>query len=485
MFASPRFHLAVVLLLFAAPAAHSAKKPVGEKPRPNVIVIIGDDHGYHDLGVQGAKDIKTPNIDSLAETGVRFTQGYVTCPVCSPSRAALMTGKYQQRFGHEFNPGPQAADNFGLPTDQKTLANYLKEAGYATGAIGKWHLGQRPECRPLQRGFDEYYGFLGGAHSYVPVEQGKASKKTVFRNNEPIDPPPYLTHAFNDEAASFIDRHKDKPFFLYLAYNAIHSPLQAPPGQAEQFADIKDPQRRTMASMLAALDEGVGKILGRLKEHGLENNTLIFYISDNGGPTAGNGSRNDPLSGFKGQTLEGGVRVPMIVRWPAQLPPGKVYDKPVITLDVLPTVVAAIGTSATLDSKIEGVNLLPYLKGDRKGKPHEQLFWRFGPQYAVRSGDWKLVKSRAEAPKLFNLAEDVAEKKDLMASMADKAKELQAAYDTWNAGNMEPQWHDSRQARKAQQPTKTEPGRAGGKKARKKVLRRDQMTTETVDLLDE
>jgi arylsulfatase A-like enzyme len=484
--------LCAIAGLSTTTAAVAANAPANSSSHPNVIIIIADDQGYHDLGVQGAKDIKTPNIDSLAASGVRFTQGYVTCPVCSPSRAGLLTGRYQQRFGHEFNPGPNAADNFGLPTDQKTIANYLKDAGYVTGAIGKWHQGNRDGYRPLQRGFDSYYGFLGGAHSYVPLER-QGGPNSVMRDDKPVDAPPYLTTAFNAEAQQFIDKNHDHLFFLYLAYNAIHSPLQAAPNMAERFPDIKDQRRLTMATMLAALDDGVGAILGQLKKYGIEENTLVIYVSDNGGPTAGNTSRNDPLSGFKGETLEGGIRIPMIARWPGKLPGGTVYDKPVISLDFLPTALAAAGTTVSKEVALDGVNLLPYLKGENSGAPHDSLFWRFGRQMAVRSGDWKLVRSREQPTQLFNLAKDIGEKTDLATSEPEVAKRLQAAFEEWDSKNVAPLWHDTRQAKKELRPRVAdkadrqarraakadEPGKQGkpGKRARRGQMQASDAVT--------
>lgn len=472
MFALFRFAFIGITLCALVPVA-AAEKAGSASSRPNVIIIVADDQGYHDLGVQGAKDIKTPNVDALAAGGVRFTQGYVTCPVCSPSRAGLLTGRYQEHFGHEFNPGPQAAADFGLPTDQKMLSNYMKEAGYVTAAVGKWHLGQREECRPLQRGFDEYFGFLGGAHSYVPVQSGKGAKNGIFRNNEEVDAPPYLTYAFNKEAISFIERHKQQPFFLYLAYNAIHTPQQQPPDKEGEYPEIKDPKRHAMATMLDALDEGVGAIRQTLKKDGLEDNTFIFYMSDNGGPTYGNGSRNDPLRGFKGETLEGGIRIPMMMRWPGHVPVGKVYEKPVISLDALPTILEVAGISkpaeaskdawSTATTRLDGVSLLPFVTGKNGGTPHRDLFWRFGNQFAVRSGDYKLVQTRGEAPKLYNLAQDIGEKKDLTASEGAKAKELQGIYDKWNSLNIAPKWHDSRQAHKELQARASDDGTTGGK----------------------
>lgn len=436
-------------LASALPAQQAAKKP----SRPNVILIIGDDQGYADLGCQGAKDIPTPNIDSLAKSGIRFTQGYASCPLCSPSRAGIMTGRYQTRFGHEVNCGPQAAPNFGLPTTEKTIANYMKEAGYATGAFGKWHLGHPDKAKwPLHRGFDEFYGFLGGAHPYWPNPKEPAYN-VIRRGDDPTSEPRYLTEAFADEACKFIERHKQEPFFLYLPFNAIHEPLQEPaPGEAEKFKSIADPKRRVMATMLASMDKGVGTVLETVRKNHLEDNTLIFYISDNGGPTGGNGSRNTPFSGFKGQMLEGGIRVPFLVQWKGVLPSGKTYEKPVISLDILPTILAATGTSTTAESRIEGVDLLPYLTGKRTDKPHEALFWRMAGQFAARVGDWKWVKSVGmKEPRLFNLAQDVSETSDLSKLHPEKVKELQEAYAKWNAGNVERLWKDSRELRRQSQ----------------------------------
>lgn len=436
-----------LVVLFAALCLPSIADTTGTaNKKPNIILIVADDQGYADLGVQGATDIKTPNIDSLAASGTRFTNGYVSCAVCSPSRAGMSTGMYQTRFGHEVNPGPDAAENFGLPTDQKTLAAYLKSAGYVTGAVGKWHLGNREECRPLHRGFDSYFGFLGGAHAYVKPVREKGLN-VVRRDDTPITETRYLTYAFNQEATDFIEKNKAKPFFLYLAYNAIHTPLQEAPNQADRFPNIADPRRRTMATMLAAMDDGVGRVLKTLRDNGLEDNTLIFYISDNGGPTFGNTSRNTPLSGYKGQLLEGGIRIPFIVRWKSKLPEGKVYEKPVISLDILPTALAAAGTKPAASPAIDGVNLLPFLQGQDKGTPHDKLFWRFGQQYAVRAGDWKLLKMGNAAPQLFNLASDIAETSDLVSQNKAKAQELQQAYEAFNKGNVPALWRDSRDAK--------------------------------------
>jgi arylsulfatase A-like enzyme len=454
-FHGPAFLLLSILCMSTGAEAASNRPP-------NIVLIVADDQGYHDLGVQGATDIKTPNIDQLAAEGVRFTQAYVTCPVCSPSRAGLLTGRYQVRFGHEFNPGPNAPATFGLPAEERTIANYLKDAGYATGLVGKWHLGYRPELQPTHRGFDSFFGFLGGNHSYVPKEPSLPNNE-VRRDTTVTSSPPYLTTAFNSEAVQFIDKNHERPFFLYLAYNAIHTPLQSPPGTEDRFANISPKRRQTMARMLSALDDGVGEMMAKLKEHHLEENTLVFYVSDNGGPTPTNGSQNDPLRGFKGGTLEGGIRVPMIWRWPGRLPAGKVYDKPVITLDVLPTTLAAVGTTVPKSIALDGVDLLPYLAGTKSGDPHDTLFWRYGSQFAVRRGDWKLVQTFREPRKLYNLANDIAEKQDLSSSSPDKLRELQAAFDEWNKSNVPPRWAEHRQAEDTEADSSPAAPRRGGR----------------------
>ena len=408
--------------------------------KPNIVVIVADDLGYHDLGVQGNVDIPTPNIDSIARAGIRYTNGYVTCPVCSPTRAGLTTGRYQQRFGHEFNPGPaQAADpNFGLPLSQTTLANRLKALGYATGMVGKWHLGFMPEYHPMKRGFDEFFGFLGGQHAYTFAGMGV---NALLRGTEPAPYPGYLTDAFAREAVGFIERNSGAPFFLYMPFNAVHLPLQALQKYRDRLPDIQAPRRRTYGAMLTAMDDAVGQILEKLRELKLEEDTLVFFVSDNGGPTAATTSRNDPLRGHKGQVWEGGIRTPAMIQWKGHLPAGKVYDHPVLSLDIHPTAVAAAGGVIPPDAKLDGVNLLPFLTGKNKHAPHESLFWRFGPQWAARVGDWKLVQGpEVTTPEMYNLAADIGEATNLAEKEPGRVKAMQAAYDAWNAQNIEPLW---------------------------------------------
>ena len=427
--------------------------------RPNVVVLVADDMGYADVGFQGVKDIPTPNLDALARGGVRCTSGYVTGPYCSPTRAGLLTGRYQQRFGHEFNPGGEAGGGrLGMPTSETTLVERLRAAGYRTGLVGKWHLGIRPEFHPQKRGFDEFYGFLGGAHAYFAD-----AAKNIYRGTEVVPGPAYLTDAFGREAASFIERNKGGPFLLEVAFNAVHTPMQATEERLAKFASIPDKKRRTYAAMLSAMDDAVGMVLAQLRESGLEENTLVFFFSDNGGPTmlgtSMNGSSNAPLRGSKRTTLEGGVRVPFVATWKGKLPAGTTYDRPVAQLDILPTALAAAGVPLDPAWKVDGVDLLPFFAAGPGGKsPHEALYWRLGQQDAVRLGDWKLVRYDAAADsgersergdivatphRLYDLAADPGESRDLAATHPEKVSELLAAWEEWNRQLVPPLWGEN------------------------------------------
>ncbi len=426
--------------------------------RPNILVIVGDDMGYADVGFHGCKDIPTPNLDALATSGVRFTNGYVSGPYCSPTRAGLLTGRYQQRFGHEFNSGGAGG---GLPVTETTLANRLKSAGYTTGIVGKWHLGSSDNMHPQQRGFDEFFGFLGGAHSYF-------DGKGILRGTEPANEQSYLTDAFGREAVAFIEKHNGKPWFLYLAFNAVHTPMHADDVRLKKFASIEDTQRRTYAAMMCAMDEAIGSVRKKIAAKGQTENTLVTFISDNGGPTMVgvtiNGSINKPLRGSKRTTLEGGVRVPFVVSWPSKVKPG-VFDQPAIQLDLNATALAAANIEVKPEWKLEGVDLLPFLSGAKLGSPHDDLCWRFGEQMMIRSGDYKLVRydlaadSSPDQPKkgtsevqLFNLRDDVSESKDLSASQPDIVKKLQSRWDLWNTNNIPP--GSSKEEAKAEKGTK-------------------------------
>jgi arylsulfatase A-like enzyme len=444
----------------AALAFAAGGSPLAAQQRPNIVVIVADDMGYADVGVHGSRDIPTPHIDSLALTGVRFTDGYVSGPYCSPTRAGLLTGRYPQRFGHEFNvPGPTNMEA-GLPLDQKTLADRLRAAGYRTALFGKWHLGWAPAFHPLQRGFDEFFGFLGGAHHYlVPSPAGG---QPVLDGTTPATEIGYLTDTLAGRAVDFIGRHRDRPFFLYLAFNAVHTPMHATRKYLDRFARIADPDRRTYAAMLSAMDDGIGRTVAALRRAGLEENTLVFFFSDNGGPTmegtSVNASSNGPLRGSKRQTWEGGIRVPFIVRWKGRLPEGKVDARPIIQLDVAPTALAAAGVAIDPAWRFDGVNLLPYLTGEVADAPHDALYWRLGGHMAIRMGDWKLVRSPDGplAPAdpsvltdlsdagLYNLKDDIGETRNVAAGHPDKVAELAAAWRRWNQELVPPRWGGGR-----------------------------------------
>lgn len=423
-----------------------------DMPRqPNILVILADDLGYADTLILGEREIPTPHIDALAAAGVRCTNGYVSGPYCSPTRAGLLTGRYQQRFGHEFNPGGRRNDDeFGLPLTETTIANRLRAAGYVTGLVGKWHLGGAEAHRPLQRGFDEFFGFLAGAHPYEPGEGAP-----IYRDNLVVEEREYLTDAFGREAADFVRRHRRRPFFLYLAFNAVHTPLQATDDRLARFEKIANPKRRAYAAMLTAMDEAVGKVVNELRTADLEENTLIFYLSDNGGPvmrgTTVNGASNAPLRGSKRTTLEGGIRVPFVAAWKSVLPAGKIYELPVIQLDILPTALAAAGVAPQAGWRLDGVNLLPYFQDQQSGAPHDTLYWRLGKQMAIRRGDWKLVRydtsaEATDAPrqvtdyKLYNLASDIGEAHDLAANEPDTVQELKTRWQAWSKELAAPLW---------------------------------------------
>ena len=425
--------------------------------RPNILLLVADDLGYADLGFQGSKDIPTPNLDRLAAGGIRCTSGYVSHPFCSPTRAGLMTGRYQQRFGHEGNPAYNPADEVqGLPVTEVTLPELLRKAGYTTSAIGKWHLGAAPKFHPNRRGFEQWFGFIGGGHMYIqPVKGGAEYTVPLMRNDKQVAWTNYLTAELGAEAARQIRAAPaDKPWFRYLAFNAPHTPLQVPPEQLAKFEKIADPQRRAYCAMVAAMDEAIGVTLDALRESGQETNTLVFFFSDNGGP--GNKDKtafadNAPLRGHKGAVYEGGVRVPFVVSWPGRLKPG-VYDQPVISLDVLPTALALAGGRPPADRKIDGVNLLPYLTSERPGTPHEALFWRTGGkggEASVRIGSEKLVVHRNGPPELYDLSRDVGEQKNIADAKQGSVAKLKAALDDWQTGLIEPLWSNPGQRKPA------------------------------------
>ena len=399
--------------------------------QPNIVIFYADDLGWGELGCQGfTKDIPTPHIDSLAKNGLRFTNGYVAATYCSPSRAGLMTGRYPTRFGHEFNT---VANTVGLRSDQTTIATRLKTLGYATIAVGKWHLGNQPENRPTKRGFDEFYGTLNNTPFFHPTNFIDSRISNDVR--EVTDDTFYTTDAYADRSLDWLEKNKNKPWFLYLPFNAQHAPLQAPKKYLERFPKITDEKRQLFAAMLASMDDAIGRVMGKIRALGQEENTLVFFISDNGGPTASTTSGNGPLRGFKMTTFEGGPRVPFIAQWKGKIPAGKTYDLPVLNLDVLPTAIIAAGGKTDPSWQLDGVDLMPYLTGKQTSRPHQTLYWRYGPQWAIRHGDLKLVVSKGGSgqPELYDLATDIGESKDLASAQPAKVKELQALWDKWSA----------------------------------------------------
>lgn len=424
---------------------------------PNLIIILADDLGYADVGFNGCTDIPTPSIDKLAESGVRFTNGYVSYCVCGPSRAGLLTGRYQDRFGFSRNPLFAPNDpEMGLPLSEETLADALGKAGYKSLAIGKWHMGAHETLHPLKRGFDDFYGFLSGGHRYFPEEltlndpfeaksQYDGYKTRLLRNYERVDETEYLTDAFSREAVAYIEKNRNNPFFIYLAYNAPHAPLQATEKYLSRFDHIGEKKRKTYAAMVSAVDDGVGAILAKLDELNLSENTLVVFLSDNGGPENHNASDNGILRGQKGDLYEGGIRVPFVMKWPAQIPHGEVYNNPIISLDIFATIIAQAGQQIPLKNPIDGINLIPFINGEDQGKPHERLFWRKfdAREYAIRQGNEKLFMEDGKENMLFNLASDISEENNLQDEA--KEKELTSVFREWYQDMTDPVFMGLRQ----------------------------------------
>ncbi len=409
--------------------------------QPNVILIVSDDQGYADAGFQGSKEIATPNLDAMAADGVICTQGYVTYPVCSPSRAGFLTGRAPARFGYNTNPDNNKSTNkqaMGLPLSETTLADRMRAAGYVTGLVGKWHLGTQDYFHPLNRGFDHFFGFVGGGHKYMDwkVDPKNTYVAPILKDREPVKDAEtrYLTDLLSDQGVNFVEENKDKPFFLYMAYNAPHAPLQASPELLARVPNLNG-NRQTYAAMILAVDDGVGRIRTRVRELGLENDTLFVFITDNGGPISANASVNKPLRGEKSQVWEGGIRVPYVMTWKGHLPAGTKYSKPVSTLDFTPTFLAAGGFDVKGMQGVEGVNLLPYLNGKNTAAPHDALFWyQNDSKWAVRKGDWKLINSK-DGLQLFNVEQDISEANDASEAHPDVVADLQKTFNQWNASN--------------------------------------------------
>ncbi len=383
--------------------------------KPNLVLILVDDLGYGDLGIHGSKQIPTPNIDKLAEDGVLFTQAYVSSPVCGPSRAGLITGRNQLSFGVDnnfFHSQPGFDPDFvGLPLSETTLADKLRPLGYVNGIIGKWHLGEKTHFYPTKRGFDEFWGFLAGGHDYFKAEIGWENMESpiecTYKTPEPIT---YLTDDIGDESVDFIQRHKKEPFFLFASFNAPHGPMQAIEEDLELFKHIDDELRRTYCAMVYRLDQNIGKILNTIADEGLEENTFVVFLSDNGGPAVApisNGSINAPLRGQKTTVLEGGIRVPFIFKWPAKLGEGEIVNDMVLSLDIFPTFVNAAGGTISEEEKLKGVDIIPFISGQTKNLPHTSMEWKYTVSTAIREGDWKLIRLPDRLPLLYNISEDI------------------------------------------------------------------------------
>lgn len=426
------------LTLLTCNAFAESADPVSR--RPNIVLILADDLGYGDLGVTGSRQIPTPHIDSVAAEGIRCTNAYVASAVCAPSRAGLMTGRHPVAFGFRDNLAPvqpgHDPESVGLPLGETTVAERLKKLGYATGIIGKWHLGELPKFSPLHRGFDEFWGYAGGAHDYFRAEPDgeKSMAGPILCNYRKPEPLKYLTDDQGNECVDFIRRHKGRPFFLYASFAAPHSPMQATEEDLDRFASIKDKLRRTYCAMVYRLDLNVGRILAELRAQGIDRDTLVVFLSDNGGPSAaglGNGSVNAPFRGGKTTVLEGGIRVPMLMRWPAGLPSGRTVDAMVSSLDLLPTFITAAGGSMDPSWKLAGVNLLPLLTGKSDQPMHESLMWTYTVGSAIRSGDWKLIRLPDRLPMLYHLSTDLTEQKDLALEQMDRTRAMLRELGQW------------------------------------------------------
>lgn len=419
-------------------------------PQPNIVLIFADDAGYGDFGFHGSKALQTPHLDELARQSIRFSQAYVTDPTCGPSRAGLLTGRYQQRFGILENnvPGYMSkssrllGDDMGLPLSEVTIADHLRDMGYRTGLLGKWHLGNADRYHPTRRGFDEFYGFRGGARSYFPYsgDAAPAPENRMERGfGHYAEHKGYLTDVLAQEAAEFIHRHRQKPFFLMVSFNAVHTPMEVLPEDLAQFPALAGNRRRA-AALTLSLDRATGRILKALEETGLSDNTIIVFTNDNGGETAFNAANNHPLAGHKATHLEGGIRVPMLMRWPNRYAGGTTFDHPVSTLDLMPTFLDAAGRKTAPEPVWDGVSLLPFLDGIEPGRPHRQLYWKKNTRAAVRFGDWKLLRHADRPPELFDLGHDPSEQNDLAAKNPETVRQLFQLLFEWEMTLERPLW---------------------------------------------
>lgn len=419
--------------------------PANAKP-PNILLILADDLGYEDLGYQGSTEILSPNIDHLASGGVRFTDAHTTASVCSPSRAGLITGRYQQRFGHEANT-PSPPD--GMDTRETTIADRLQKLGYRTAAIGKWHLGTTAAQYPTARGFDTFYGLREGSRSYfynAEKSDRPGNFHAIEKDGKQVAFDGYLTDVLADQAIDFITQDSGEPFFAYLSFTAPHGPLEATQTDLARFAHIENKRRRTYAAMIWAMDRAIGRVVDQLKNANQLENTLIWFLSDNGGAT-NNASSNLPLAGHKGIKFEGGIRVPCLLHWPAKFTAGQVEDRMISALDVLPTSLAAAGgqVGPKEPRPLDGVNLLPFLTHENTDVPHQELYWHKLWFSAMRDGPWKLIYVQDYGYALYNLESDLGELHNIAPQEPDRVAAMTTKLNAWKSQMVEPLWGEAEQ----------------------------------------
>ena len=434
--------VATILVLGAAVPATAQGQPASAE-RPNVVLIITDDVGYGDFGSYGATDIRTPNVDRLVREGVKLTDFYAA-PQCTPTRTSLITGRYQQRVGLEGALNSSGPRDGGLVPTGRSLPQLLKNNGYATGLVGKWHLGWKPELSPSEHGFDYFFGFKSGYIDFY-THMSPNGTEDLWENTTPIREDGYMTDLITVRSIEFIEEHAEEPFFLDVSYNAAHAPYQPPDRPPSEGAlaavptnegPLHDPAptRENYAAMLERADAGVGQILETLATLGLEENTLVIFTNDNGGTWL---SRNDPLFNRKGSVWEGGIRVPAVFRWPGRLPAGSVSGQPAIFMDLTASILAVTNTPVPPEADLEGINLLPILEG-RSPQVERTLFWRVGRQRAVRRGDWKLMADGNQLF-LFNLRTDMGERVDLARERNGLVRELRELSMAWEA-DVDEEW---------------------------------------------
>lgn len=406
--------------------------------KPNIIAIIIDDAGYADFGFMGSKDLETPHIDALAKSGVIFTDAHVSATVCAPSRAGLITGRYQQKMGFEANhTGDQNSGDLGLSDDATTIASVFKANDYQTVAIGKWHLGATETDHPNNRGFIDFYGFLAGGRSYFPLKN-PTKELMLQHNNKRVIFDGYLTDVLGDYSVKYIEKHKDKPFFMYLSYNAVHTPMHAKKVHLNKY---KNHPRKELAAMTWSLDENVGKLIEKLKELQIYDNTLIYFLSDNGGAN-NNDSSNGVLKGWKGNKFEGGHRVPFVMSWPAQLKENQTFNGMSSSLDIFTTSLAAANIETADKLALDGVDLMPYLKGIKNGNPHTELYWRKLEETAMRYNNFKLIQLEGYGKVLYDLSTDLSETKDLSKNESQKTELLSNKLSNWESQLLPPFWKE-------------------------------------------